>query len=257
MSKANLILRCGAERVEREQVNAVLAPEATATYTPLPHSGLIDLVTQNIRTAGYEITGEAHALTKEGARYFGLFEIEPTREELTGLVNADYSLVLGLRNSHDKSLPAGLVLGSQVLVCDNLSFSGEIKLARKHTPNLVRDLTELIVGACGRVAEKYKQNDRRFDAYKHVELDDRDTHDTVIRALDAGAICGSHVTKVLAEYRTPRHPEFAGKTVWGLYNAFTEVAKDSNLFTLPTRTQALHAVLDGLCGITPGLALAN
>ena len=43
------------------------------------------------------------------------------------------AFVVGVRNSHDKSFPAGLVIGASIFVCDNLSFSGEVKLARKHT----------------------------------------------------------------------------------------------------------------------------
>ena len=59
-------------------------------------------------------------------RYFGLMEIH------TQKASDDYCWVLGLRNSHDKIFPAGIVVGAAVLVCDNLSFSGEIKFARKH-----------------------------------------------------------------------------------------------------------------------------
>ena len=54
----------------------------------------------------------------------------------------DYCWVLGLRNSHDKTFPAGIVAGASVFVCDNLSFSGEIKFARKHTRFIVRDLPQ-------------------------------------------------------------------------------------------------------------------
>jgi len=53
---------------------------------------------------------------------------------------ADFALVVGLRNSHDKSFPAGLVIGASVLVCDNLSFSGEVRLARKHTYPIIATL---------------------------------------------------------------------------------------------------------------------
>jgi hypothetical protein len=49
-------------------------------------------------------------MTHDGHRYFGLLQIA------NGSSHADYSWVLGIRNSHDKRLPAGLVLGSQVFV---------------------------------------------------------------------------------------------------------------------------------------------
>lgn len=255
MNKCNLILHCGAESVERGQVDAVIAPPSTETYAPLPHGQFIDRVTHGLRQVGYEITNEAHALTKEGSRYFGLFQIEPAVESLTPLVAADYSLVLGLRNSHDKSIPAGLVLGATVFVCDNLSFSGEIKTVRRHTKFIDRDLGPLIDGACGQLAERYAANGRRFEAYKSVELGDKDAHDLIIRAIDCGVIPGSQVANVLTQYRTPNHPEFAeARNVWRLYNAFTEVAKESSIFTLPKRTQALHGILDETVGV---LALSN
>jgi hypothetical protein len=44
-----------------------------------------------------------------------------------GLNPEDFGLVAGVRNSHDKSFPASLVLGASMFVCDNLSFSGEVK----------------------------------------------------------------------------------------------------------------------------------
>lgn len=258
MSKCNLILHCGAEKVERAQIDEVITPAATRTWQPVSHESLITKVTRGLDNAGYQVTNEAHALSKGGDRYFGLFQIEPNREDLTSLVSPDYSLVLGLRNSHDKTFPAALVLGAQVFVCDNLSFSGEIKLARKHTRYIERDLPSVIGRACGQLADKYAKDSQRFEAYKHVELGDRDAHDLIIRALDNGAVCGSQVTKVLSEYRTPRHPEFAeGKTVWRLYNAFTEVAKENSLFALPKRTQSLHGILGSHVGIVPGLALLS
>ena len=39
---------------------------------------------------------------------------------------------------------AGLAVGAAVFVCDNLSFSGEVRLARKHTAHFERDLPQLV-----------------------------------------------------------------------------------------------------------------
>jgi hypothetical protein len=255
-NKCNLILHCGAEKVERAQVTEVITPDATRTWQPVSHESLITRVTRGLDNSGYRIVNEAHALSADHARYFGLFQLEPEQEVSTP---DDYSLILGLRNSHDKKFPAALVLGAQVFVCDNLSFNGEIKLARKHTRYIERDLPGVIGWAVGQLAERYAENATRFDAYKHAELADKDAHDIIIRALDNGAVCGSQVTKVLTQYRTPNHPEFvaARGTVWGLYNAFTEVAKENSVFALPRRTQCLHGILDNHVGIGAGLALAN
>jgi hypothetical protein len=65
--------------------------------------------------------------------------------ELPAFPTSEYGCVLGLRNSYDKSCSTGLCIGATVFVCDNLSFSGsQITFERKHTANLLRDLSWII-----------------------------------------------------------------------------------------------------------------
>ena len=61
----------------------------------------------------------------------------------------------------------------------------------------------------------------------------------------------TQVPAVLAEWRTPSPHEFAadGKTVWRFHNAMTHVWKGRNLAALPRRSQALHGLLDSVCGL--------
>jgi hypothetical protein len=61
--------------------------------------------------AGLEVVEEAHGLTRDGTRYFGLFCLREASSN-----HPDFQLTVGLRNSHDKSFPAGLVLGARVFV---------------------------------------------------------------------------------------------------------------------------------------------
>ena len=79
------------------------------------------------------VVNQAHGLWGDGARYFGLLEVH------NGSTDRDYGLVVGLRNSHDKSFPAAIALGAAVFCCDNLSFSSEVTLARRHTRYIERD----------------------------------------------------------------------------------------------------------------------
>jgi hypothetical protein len=243
MRKSNLILHCGASAVDREALANVVTPAKTATWQPIPHAQLLTGVQRSLERAGLVVVNEAHGLTKGGARYFGLLQMAAGDDH-------DSGLVVGLRNSHDKSFPAGLVVGSAVFVCDNLSFSGEVKLARKHTVNIERDLPGLIDGAVGRLGTLRRLQEQRFGAYKTRELTDAQAHDLLVQALDARVIPVTKLPDVLTEWRTPRHSEFAatGKTAWRLFNAFTESLK-GNLDLLPKRTGALHGLLDVVCGL--------
>ncbi len=181
-------------------------------------------------------------VNQEPDRYFGLLQVA------NGHNHPDYSWVVGVRNSHDKSLPCGIVAGTSVMVCDNLSFSGEVKLSRKHTCMIRVDLPLLARAAIGKLVDKWHTQDQRIDVYKNSTLKDWLAHDLVIKALDAEVIPSTKLPQVLHEWRDPRHREFAPRNVWSLHNAFTEVLK-GNLPLLPGRTERLHALLDDHVGL--------
>jgi hypothetical protein len=159
-----------------------------------------------------------------------------------------YALVLGLRNSHDKSFPVGLVAGASVFVCDNLSFSGEVRLTRKHTTHLQRDLPQLVAGGVGKLMQLWMHQGQRIDAYKNHRMRDKSAHDLVIRAVDVGACTNRMTPSVIKEWREPSHIEFGERSACSLFNAFTEILK-GNLPELPKRTEVLHALFDTTVGL--------
>lgn len=252
MNQAKLYLHCGTDLVPREQLARVVTPDKTATWQPIPHNLLLDRVTDTIQHTGLKIVTEAHGLTHDGNRYFGLLQVT------NGQTSTDFGVVIGLRNSHDKRFPAGLVVGASVFVCDNLSFSGEIKLARKHTVNIVRDLPELVSRALGKLTDLREKQEHRFLTYKSHELTDAQAHDLVIQALDARVLPVTKIPDMIEEWRHPRHPEFveAGKTAWRFFNGATQVLKSGNLDFLPRRTQSLHSLLDVACNLQTGTSTA-
>ncbi|MCB1085491.1 MAG: DUF932 domain-containing protein [Verrucomicrobiae bacterium] len=240
-----MLLHCGAELVDRRTVYHVPTPPGTDTWYPLAHAGLIHEVETQLQSAGFRLTGEHHALSHEGARYFGLFGVDvPGRQE------RDYGWVVGIRNSHDKTYPAGLVAGSRVFVCDNLAFGGEVRISRKHTRFAQRDLRHLTSRAVGQLGERFLRIDERIARYRDRRITQAQAHDLVIKATDCGAILPSQIPDVLREWRTPTHEAFQPRNAWSLFNAATEVMKGGNPNTVVHRTQALHGLFDGLVGLS-------
>lgn len=245
MKQARLCLHAGGHEVDLAALAAVQTPAPTETWFPLAHDSLVARVRTGLANANLEIVTESHALAKDGMRYFGLFQISRP-----GVNPDDYGLVMGLRNSHDKTFPAGIVAGSNVFVCDNLAFSSEVRLARKHTLNIFRDLPGKVSEAIGRLSDMWVSQALRFDTYKATPLENRkDLHDLLVRAVVNKAITKTQLMDVLAEWDTPSHAEFASRSVWSLFNAFTEIGKANSLDVVPARTMALHGLLDGFCGI--------
>ena len=152
----NLCLHCGARTWPARKFKRPRHRPPRRTWVPVPHHRLLEQVETTLTGGGLTVVGQAHALWHEGLRYFGLLEVH------NGEAHDDYGLVIGLRNSHDKSFPASIGLGSGVFVCDNLAFSAEVTIARRHTRFIERDLPRVVHTAVGRLADMRGQQDQRI-----------------------------------------------------------------------------------------------
>ena len=233
-------------KVESEQLAEVPTPSATDTHTPIPHALLADRTRNVIATAGLEITQEEHALARNGLRYFGGFALKGQ-----GIEGDDRQLVLGLRNAHDKSFAASVCIGNQMMVCENLCFSSDVKLARRHTANIVRDLPRVLSSAVSRVISHWSDMGKRIDAYQATEVARDRAADLIVSLVDAKAFPARDVYKAVQEFRNPRHDEFKGGSLWTLYNGITEHLKGGDLTKLPQRTMTVQSVFDRIAGHSP------
>jgi len=252
MRNLNLILHCGGSVATRNQLAEIKTPSPEGRWHPIPHTELITQVESRLSEHGMRIVNESFGLANDGARMFGLMQVA------NGKNSDDYSWVAGLRNSHDKTFPAGLCVGSGVFVCDNLAFSSEIVFGRKHTTNILRDLPVLVGTAIGKLSESWTSQDKRIEAYKETELSKGDAANLLLDALSQDVINTRQILPAFQEWRKPRHEEFAERSnVWRLFNSVTEVLKPTDgknkkghyLFELPARTQRWHAICDSACGL--------
>ena len=244
---------CGGNRtlVDYKLVEAVPTPpvsyrskpnkktgELAVSHQPIAHHELVDRTRGFLEKNNFSIQSEVHSLARDNNHYFGLFAVDhPNR------VATDRGCVIGLRNSHDKTFPAGLCAGDAPFVCDNLIFTNTIKLARRHTRNILNDLDFTINRALGKLFSFWHGQDNRIEAYKNFDLTNSKVNDLVIRACRAGAIPKSKIIDVVDQWESSDHPQFWDRNMNSLYNAFTEIYK-GNLVALPNRSEALHSILD-------------
>ena len=221
-------------------------PDGTDSHTPIPHFSLVDETHAALERAGLEVEQEEHALARGGLRYFGGFALKGN-----DIKADDRRLVLGLRNAHDKSFAASVCIGNQMMVCENLCFSSDVKLARRHTKNIVADLPRVLSSAISRVVSHWSDMGKRIDAYKSIEVPKAKAADMIIDLVDAKAFPARDVYKPVKEFETPRHDEFKGGSLWTLYNGITEHLKGGDLSKLPQRTMTVQSVFDKLAGHTP------
>ena len=212
--------------------------ERAISYQPVSHHSLVDQTKNRLAENGFTIQDEVHSLARSDQHYFGLFAVDhPNR------VNTDRGCVIGIRNSHDKTFPAGLCAGDAPFVCDNLIFTNTIKLARRHTRNILNDLDFTINRALGKLFGFWNSQDARIEAYKDMSIGNVLANDLIVKAVQAKALPKTKILDVVNQWQSSDHVEFKDRNVNSLYNAFTEVYK-GNLIALPNRSEALHSLLD-------------
>lgn len=233
-----MMLHVNAGLVERDAVRALPTPPPTATHFPLPHISLVDMVKFSLNYFGHDVVDEHHALTEDGDSYFGLLTLR-TRD-------GQYGDVVGLRNNHTKKFPAGISFGSRTFVCDNLAFSGDTVVNRRHTKKLRQELPSIVAGIVEPLRQKRERQHDQFELYQATELNDNDVDHLIMSLYRQGAINVTRIADVLGAYENPPFEWGEKRSAWRLFQA-TTCALEGRIAENPAATAKLHAVIDGHC----------
>jgi hypothetical protein len=233
----SLMLHSGANAVSYDGLRSVITPQGTDSHVPVPHHEVVELVRYTLGFYGHEIAEESHAVTADGARYFGLMSLRSPY--------GDYTDTVGLRNSHDKSFPIGIAFGSRVFVCDNLSFIGDQVIKRKHTIKAKRELPGLVTEIVQPLqAQRIAQNHKLLH-YQASALTDEVADHAILQMYRNDVIGVQAIGHVLKAWEEPPH-DWGGRTAWRLFNA-TTFALAGKVAERPDLTKQLHTIIDSTC----------
>jgi len=133
---------------------------------------------------------------QRGDRYFGILCLR--------VITENYSDIVGLRNSHDKSFPIGVAFGSSVFVCSNLAFVADHVVKRKHTVRRVVSCPSCFKRSSRRSGSahfaKYEAAHVPSNADRRQE--GRSRHQELYRQDVIGVQAIAHVAR---EWETPSH----------------------------------------------------
>lgn len=226
---------------ERPFLRDLPLPEATETWQPVSHLDFDNLVQRAIEDAGIKIKSSEYGMSRPDEYGFRhkFFVAHDTVDEVTDGVG----MIIGARNSTDKSFAAGLVFGSRVFICDNTAFSGEYVLRRKHTAHILRDLPKMIAAGMGTYFNEVEAQGKLIDRMKNYRLSPHglETHDLLVRSAERRIIPWADIPKVKKEFIEPTK-NVAEPTMWGLHNAFTYTLQKYVEGTRVDRTLRLSGV---------------
>lgn len=262
---AKLCLHTGGQRTTWENILAVPTPPVVGRYVPVGHAALVERIQRFLAVDNFTVTQTEWALAKEGARFFGLMQLTHP-----SLMSTDHAYVMGIRNSHDKTFPASVVVGISPFVCDNLAFSpgaDGLAVTRRHVGSIFNDLNLLVGSMVEKLALRFQLSDNRVLAYKSADLTQKDADHFIMELMRKNVIKRTDVYRLADEYAGTldatsgkpafRHEEFAPRTAYSLFNALTQLLKgidkegnaNPDLWSLPRTTATAYAVFDSLLGI--------
>lgn len=204
LATGTLIAHKGAQLVTLDELSGIPAGEPQGTrHKPVAHiefaSGVIDAFSKR----GYAVVKNQHAVTKDGAQYFGVLDLKPTTGK--SLIEAvDGGMAVGLRHSNDRKFSLGVKAGARIFVCDNLAFAGgEDLLRRKHTLNL--DLEAEIQRGMDRAFRGFLNLDHLMRETKKLDVTDDEAKLLIYNMMmgDDPVIAPRHINTVHGYYFDP------------------------------------------------------
>jgi len=236
--------------VSREQLAAIPTPPPRGPrHRPYPFGSYVTDVHDALDRVGIQVGGEEYAVTKDHQRMFGVLEIEPKEGEL--ITASEWKLLMGLRGSHDQKIGRGLVLGSQVMVCSNLCFSGNVAdFNTKQTTYIGSRLPGLIRDAVMRIPQMAGRQERVYNAYRNSEVKPRWGDAALVEMFRQDGLSSAQLGRAVTEWHEPTFKEHAdyGWSVWRLMNAATQALKPTgqnfNADLMAQRSQKVTNVCD-------------
>ena len=235
-----LMLHAGAEPVEYEKLRELPVPAATDTHVPIAHSAVVDMVKYSLGFYGHEVVQEDYGVTPDGARFFGVLSLKSDY--------GSYCDQVGLRNSHDKRFPIGISFGSRCFVCDNLAFSGDHVIRRKHTLNAKRELPGLVAEIVEPLRDQRQRQANQFLAFQERIITQAEFDHLLLSLYRKGVLNLTRVPEVIEAYENPAGEWGDEFTAWRAFNAVTWALR-GKVAENPATTTQLHQLVDGLCHV--------
>jgi hypothetical protein len=200
----------------------------------VPYHKLISIAAEVVTEHGFIVNSTRVQVRKDGSQMFAMLSLgKGDKSELK-----EFTRMLGLRSSYDKTLPNSMVFGTQVVVCSNMMFAGDIKVFRRHTLNVFEEMPELFSNAFDQGLQQFKLDVNFLRKLREMTMPKAAFGDAfILHQMLTGVLAPADVRKVYDAWRDHKEKD----TLYGLHNGFTQVWRDNlNPILIPEKSQALN-----------------
>lgn len=214
-------------RQARDRAYSAPVPLQTPTYTPVPHSVLISNLIHKINQIDrFQIVGEDIYVDRSGEKMVGFVTVK--NRHIENDPDYDFNMMLGYKNSYDKSMAVGLAIGLKVMICENGVVSGDmLSFRRKHTGTALQELNEKIDEGIILMEEKYPVILNDIEMLRDFQMTQKQKAELLgVMYFEENLVTPTQLSIVKREFNESAH--FRGNTLWDLYNNVTESLKQSH-----------------------------
>lgn len=236
---AEMLMHCGGVVVPRAELDLVKVPERTATYVPIPHHDLVNLVSTVSADVlrDYTLIGETFALARKGNQMFAILKFKGDSNEM--------AMSIAFRSSYDKSMSFGMAFGSSVFCCDNLSLCGDVVVMKRHSKSIMETLEDTVISNIFRAQRAYEKILIDSDRLKRRQLDDKKAFEVMGLLYGLDVISPRQLTTLRDEWLHPTFEDFQPRNAWSLMNATTHALKSTPPYlAMEKTTKAYNMIID-------------
>lgn len=225
------------ERLMRNEVMAIPAPEFTNTWHPVSHKEVIESLDYLLKAKGVGVVQEIYSTKSNGQNLFGTWVLDIER-------NGKH-IQLGFRNSIKKTFAVGICAGTFVVVCSNMQFKGEFIEFRKHTSGLnYEELLQLGDRAFEQVIDQGNKAIEWHERLHSINLDTTGLKCITYDAMEKGILAPTRFNQFQQAYQEEIELTKNEGSLYEFHAAITRMNRDLNLFTVDNRTRALADLCD-------------
>lgn len=223
-------------RCTEAEVLAVPEPEWTKTWHPVSHAKVLESLGNSVGKLGIKVNTRQYSLNGKGTQMFGVWGLDLGSKEI------GYSL--GFRNAIDRSMTLGVCDGTNVFVCDNLMFSGDFIMFRKHTSGLdYEEVQELSDNAVERAVIQMEKLEQWQQSLHEIEVPEPDfkqlAYDMIMAYVFSPAKLLRYVDAVQEEIKLEK-----GRTLYTVHGGATRLLREASLHRVSDATKKLNGLCD-------------
>jgi len=226
-----MIYTSGQQLLTRSDLKQIAVPQREDVgkhWVGVPHAELAESIVTHVEALGFRIAKETWYCNPNQTALYGSVDVDTTGTQYGLDLGQDALYSVGVRHDNAGKYAISLAVGARVTVCSNGLFSGDFVVKHRHFGSL--DLQSAVQDGMEQWLNQTDEVGRFARLMQGVHLDDKDASYLVANASMEGTKYGcfpwEKAQKVMKAWMNPPHEEFADRTMWSCYNAFTEVAKE-------------------------------